>query len=315
MRVAVLDDIHNAYAVTPGIARLRRRGEVAIFTGPFGAPEALAGFDALIANRERTHFTRALLERLPDLRFIAQTGNHIYHVDLAAARARGIVVGRTTTGGCTSAAELAIGLMIAAMRQIPQADHAMRQGRWPAPMTYAMRGKTLGLVGFGLVGRHVARIANAFDMRVLAWSPRLTAEGAAAAGAEACALDELMAASDIVSIHATLAPGSRGLIDARRIGLMQPGAYLINTARGPIVDEAALCEALAAGRIAGAGLDVFDAEPLPEGHPLLALPNVVLTSHLGWATDEMYARFADAAADLLEAWRDGRDFPQWRETH
>lgn len=315
MRVAVLDDIHDAYAATPAIARLRRRAHVHIFTAPFGSPEALAGFDALIANRERTHFTRALIERLPDLRIIAQTGNHIYHVDLEAARAHGIVVGRTTTGGCTSAAELAIGLMIAVMRQIPQADHAMRQGQWPTPMTYALRGKTLGLVGFGLVGRHVARIANAFDMRVLAWSPRLTAEVAAAGGAQACALDELMAAADVVSLHATLSANSRGLIDRRRIGLMKQGAYLINTARGPLVDEAALCEALAAGRLAGAGLDVFDAEPLPSGHPLSALPNVVLTSHLGWATDEMYARFADAAADVLEAWLDGRDFPRWLETH
>lgn len=315
MRVAVLDDIHEAYAGTPGIARLRQHAEVEIFTRPFGAPAALRGFDAVIANRERTPFTPALLQALPDLRIIAQTGNHIYHVDLAAARERGIVVARVSSGGCTSAAELAIGLMIAVMRRIPDTDHAVRRNDWPAPMTFAMRGKTLGLIGFGLVGRHVARIASAFDMRVLAWSPSLTPERAGAAHAQACDLDTLMRSSDIVSVHATLTASSRGLIDRSRLALMKPGAYLINTARGPVVDEPALIEALQARRIAGAALDVFDTEPLPADHPLQALPNVVLTPHLGWATDEMYSKFADAAADVLIAHHEGRDVPRWTESH
>lgn len=313
MRVAVLDDIHDAYERTPGVARLRQRMEVAIFKRPITGPAELKGFDALIANRERTRFTRALLSELPNLRIIAQTGNHIYHLDLDAARERGVVVGRTTTGGCTSAAELSVGLMIAVMRQIPHSDAALRRGEWITPMTFAMRGKTVGLIGLGLVGRHVARIANAFDMQVLAWSPSLTSEGAAAAGAQACELDDLMARSDIVSVHATLTDTSRGLVDARRLALMKPTAYLVNTARGPIVDERALCDALTAGRIAGAGLDVFDAEPLPADHPLTRMPNVVLTSHLGWATDEMYSKFADSAADVLLSWLDGKPFRQWDE--
>jgi phosphoglycerate dehydrogenase-like enzyme len=178
-----------------------------------------------------------------------------------------------------------------------------------------LRGKTLGIVGLGYVGRHVAKIANAFEMKVLAWGPRMTREAAASAGTESCGIDELIGRSDIVSVHATLSPESRGLIDARRLALMKPTAFLINTARGPIVEEAALCGALTTGCIAGAGLDVFDEEPLPPGHPLRTLPNVVLTPHLGWPTDEMYSRFADAAADVLLAYLDGHDVPRFIAHH
>lgn len=315
MRVAILDDIHHAYEGTSGIRRLCERAEVKIFNAPFGAPSALGGFDAVVANRERTRFTRALLEQLPDLRIIAQTGNHVYHIDLAAAEERRIIVAKATGGGSTSAAELAIGLMIAVMRQIPAVDRDVKRGEWPAPMTRVLRGKTLGIVGLGYVGRHVAKIARAFEMTVLAWSPRLTREAAAAVGAESCALDTLVGRADIVSVHATLSPESRGLIDARRLGLMKPTAYLINTARGPIVEETALCNALAMNRIAGAGLDVFDQEPLPAGHPLTKHPNVVLTPHLGWPTDEMYSKFADAAADVLLAYLDGLEVPRFVAHH
>ena len=315
MRVAILDDIHHAYEGTDGVRRLRDRAEVQIFTEPFGGPSALSKFDALVANRERTRFSRGLLEHLPNLRIIAQTGNHVYHIDLEAAEERGVIVAKATGGGCTSAAELAIGLMIAVMRQIPAVDRQVKGGGWPTPMTRVLRGKTLGIVGLGYVGRHVAKIANAFEMKVLAWGPRLTQQAAAMVGADSCGLDELMTRSDIISIHATLSPKSRGLIDARRLGLMKRSAYLINTARGPIVEEAALCDALASNRIAGAGLDVFDAEPLPLDHPLTRMPDVVLTSHLGWPTDEMYSKFADAAADALLAYLDGRDVPRFVAHH
>ncbi len=315
MRVAILDDIHHAYAGTAGVQRLRGCAEVKIFTEPFGPPAALRGFDALIANRERTRFSRALLEQLPDVRIIAQTGNHVYHIDLEAAEERRVIVAKATGGGCTSAAELAIGLMLAVMRQIPATDRAVKAGGWPTPMTHVLRCKTLGIVGLGYVGRHVAKIANAFEMRVLAWGPRLTAEQARRAGAESCDLDDLLRSADIVSVHATLSAESRGLIDPRRVALMKPSAYLINTARGPIVDETALLSALAGNRIAGAGLDVFDQEPLPPQHPLTKLPNVVLTSHLGWPTDEMYSKFADAAADVLLAYRDGREVPRFVARH
>jgi phosphoglycerate dehydrogenase-like enzyme len=315
MRIAILDDIHRAYEGTSGVRRLRDRAEVQIFIHPFGDPSVLRGFDALVANRERTRFTRSLLEQLPDLRIIAQTGNHAYHIDLTAAEERQIIVAKATGGFCTSAAELAIGLMIAVMRQIPSIDREVKLGRWPTPMTHVLRGKTLGIVGLGHVGRHVVKIAQAFEMKVLAWGPRLSQEAAASVGAESRELDDLLRSSDIVSVHATLSPESRGLIDDRRLRLMKPTSYLINTARGPIVDEPALCAALATGQIAGAGLDVFDEEPMTSAHPLTKLPNVVLTSHIGWPTDEMYKQFSDAAADALLAYLDGQEVPRFVAQH
>ncbi len=313
MRVAILDDIHHAYEATSGVRRLRERADVRIFSAPFGAPSVLLGFDALVANRERTRFTRDLLGQLPDLRIIAQTGNHVLHIDMAAALERGVVVARASGGYSIGAAELAIGLAIALARQIPANHNAVTRGEWPTRSTRELHGRTLGIVGLGKVGEHVARIGAAFGMRVLAWSPRLTETTAAAAGVEWRTLDDLLATSDVVSIHAALTPSSRGLIDARRISLMKPTAYLINTARGPVVEEAALVSALADGRIAGAGLDVFDTEPLPAGHPLTWLPNVILTPHVGWPTDEAYARFADAACQVLIAYAEGRDVPRFGE--
>jgi phosphoglycerate dehydrogenase-like enzyme len=315
MRVAVLDDIHRAYEGTDGIQRLRERAEVRIFTGPFGDPAALSGFDALIANRERTRFTRELLEQLPDVRIIAQTGNHAYHIDLPAAAARGVIVAKASGGFSRGAAELAIGLTIALMREIPATDAAVRRGVWQTPLTRVLHGKTFGIIGLGRIGLHVARIANAFGLTVLAWSPRLTDAAARERGAQRRELDQLLRESDVVSIHAALSAESRGLLDASRIGLMKPTAYLVNTARGPIVDEVALIDALTRGRIAGAGLDVFATEPLPSGHPLTKLSNVILTPHLGWPTDEGYAHFATAAADVLLAYLDGRDVPLFGSGH
>lgn len=311
MRVAILDDIHDAYDASQGVARLRERVPVTIFTQAFGDPARLRGFDALVANRERTRFTREMFDALPDLRILAQTGNHAYHVDIEAAQARGIIVARAGGGFSSGAAELAIGLMIAVMRGIPNTDAAMRNGEWPTPLGRELGGRTLGIIGLGNVGAHVATIASAFGMRVLAWSRSLDDARAARAGARACGLDDLLSASDVVSVHATLSPATRGLIDARRLAQMKRGAYLINTARGPIVDESALIAALRSGHLAGAGLDVFDVEPLPRGHPLTTLPNVVITPHLGWPTDRKYEDFAQAAADVLLAYLDGRDVPQF----
>jgi len=172
MRVAILDDVHRAYEGTPGVGRLRDRAEVQIFTGPFGDPAVLRGFDAVIANRERTRFTRDLFKQLPNLKIIAQTGNHAYHIDLAAAEERKIIVAKAAGGFCRSAAELAFGLMIAVMRQIPSVDHEVKCGRWPTPMTRVLHDKTLGIVGLGRIGRYVAKIATAFEMKVLAWGRR-----------------------------------------------------------------------------------------------------------------------------------------------
>jgi phosphoglycerate dehydrogenase-like enzyme len=309
MRVAVLDDIHHAWEGTSGIRRLRERAEVHILTEPFGDPFRLRGFDALIANRERTPFTRAMIEQLPDVRVIAQTGNHAYHIDFEAVRERGIVVARASAGYSIGTAELAIGLAIAVMRQIPATDAAIRRGEWPLPSTPVLRGKVLGIIGLGRIGRQVAKIAHAFGMRVFGWSPHLTDTTANDVGAERRDLDDLLRESDVVTMHAPLTTESRGLLDARRIGLMKPTAFVVNTARGPLIDEAALISALQEKRIAGAGLDVFDHEPLPAGHPLTSLQNVVLTPHIGWPTDDAYQRFSEAACDVLLAYMDGADVP------
>jgi phosphoglycerate dehydrogenase-like enzyme len=309
MRVAILDDIHDAFDRTDAVARLRKRVAVKIFTMPFGEPSALHGFNAFIANRERTKFTRELLGQLPDLKIISQTGNHAQHVDFEAARELGIVVAKASGGYSIGTAELTIGLALAAMRQIPACDAALKRGEWPTPLTPILHDKTLGIVGLGRLGKHVAGLGAAFGMRVIAWSPTLTESVAAESGAQYSDLDDLLKTSDLVSIHVSLKPETRGLIDARRIGLMKPTAYLINTARGPIVDEAALVSALRDQRIAGAGLDVFDKEPLPPGHPLTTLPNVVLTPHIGWPTDHGYEQFANSAVDVLLAHLDGRDVP------
>lgn len=313
MRVAILDDTHRVYETSAGVRRLREVAEVRIFTEPFGDPAVLRGFDALVANRERTKFTRALLEQLPDVRIIAQTGNHVYHIDMAAAAERGVIIGKAAGGFSRGTAELTFGLAIALTRQIPACDRAVKRGEWRTPTTPVLHGKTLGILGLGRVGRYVSQIANAFGMRVLAWSPRLTEQAAQAVGAERRELDDVIRECDILSVHLKLAPESRGLVDARRIGLMKPTAYLINTARGPIVDEPALAAALAQGRIAGAGLDVFNEEPLPAEHPLTGLSNVILTPHIGWPTDEAYERFADAAADVLLAYYGGGDVPRYTQ--
>jgi phosphoglycerate dehydrogenase-like enzyme len=313
VRVAILDDTHDVFATSNAVKRLRERAEeVRIFTEPFGEPGVLRGYDAVIANRERTRFDRVLLEQLPDLRIIAQTGNHANHVDVAAAAELGIVVGKATGGGFSiGTAELAIGLMIAVMRGIPRGDAALRRGIWPSPVGPVLHGKVLGVVGFGRQGQYVSRLANAFGMRVLAWSPSLTPERARAHGTEWRDIDTLLSEADVVTLHVALNVESRGLITAERLMLMKGSAFLINTSRGPIVDEAALVETLRSRRIAGAGLDVFDTEPLPSRHPLTDLENVVLTPHIGWVTDHAYTLFSEAAADVLLAWLDGRPFERF----
>lgn len=308
-RIAILDDVHHAWEGTEGVRRIRVQAKVTIFTEPFGDASALHGYDVLIANRERTRFTRELFAQLTDVRAIVQTGNHANHIDFAAARDAGVVIAQASAGYSIGAAELAIGLALAAMRRIPSLDTAIRMGEWRTPSTPVLHGKTIGIIGLGRVGQHVARIAQAFGMRVLGWSPRLTSESAAAVGAERRELDDLLAHADVVSLHSSLTSSSRGLIDARRLALMKPTACLVNTARGPLVDEAALVSALRERRIGSAGLDVFDVEPLPQGHPLTQLPNVVLTPHIGWPTDDGYQRFATAAADVLLAYMRGEAVP------
>jgi phosphoglycerate dehydrogenase-like enzyme len=263
----------------------------------------------LIPIRERTRFPASLLSRLPALEFLALTGRNSGHVDVAAATARGVLVAETA-GSSVAAIELTFGLIIATVRRIAQEDRALRAGRWQTSIGLDLAGKTLGVVGLGRIGSRVAAFGQFLGMRVLAWGPTLTPERAGTAGVTYTSLEQLMAESDVVTVHTRLSPLTRGLITARHLALMKPTAFLINTARGPIVDEAALVEVLRQRRIAGAGLDVFDVEPLPPDHPLLGLDNVVLTPHIGYVTREAYEAFFRGVVENIEAFLEGKVPPR-----
>ncbi len=301
-RVAVLDDYQDVAREMADWSALPRGTEVEVFRDHLADETEVAarlqGFDVVVAMRERTPFPRSLLTRLPALRLLVTTGMRNASIDLAAAAEAGVVVCGTGGGG-GSTAELAWGLILALLRQIPREDAATRQGSWQVSLGVDLEGKTLGVLGLGRLGTRVATVGRAFRMEVIAWSQNLTAERAAAAGATLVPKDELLRRADLVSIHLVLSDRTRGLLGAPELALMKPTAYLINTSRGPIVDEAALIDVLRQGRIAGAGLDVFDQEPLPPGHPLLSAPRTVLTPHLGYVTRETYrVFFGDAVEDI-----------------
>lgn len=310
MRVAVLDDYHRVFAADPAIERLRRRVPVDVFTEKTPL-ERLRDYPILIGLRERTRFDAAFFEALPELKLIAQTGNHAYHVDMAAATKAGVLVGMASSNLemmgaiASSTIELAFGLMMAVLRRIPRTDQAMRRGEWPSFAGRALSGKTLGILGLGRIGREVARIAQAFGMHVVAWGPTLTAERAARSGARLMELDALLEEADIVTVQLKLSDDSRGLLTEERLRRIGPEGVLINTARGAIVDEAALARVLAEGALGAAGLDVFVEEPLAADSPLRRLDNVVLTSHLGWVADSTYSHMAQAVVAIIEAYLDG----------
>ncbi len=307
-RIAVLDDYQNVALTYADWDRLKGRADVTVFTDHLADEDALVKrlepFDAVVLMRERTPFPRRVLERLPNLKLITTSGMWNASVDLAACEERGIVVCGTQTGG-GGTAQVTWALIFALAQQITVVDRDVREGRWQTGVGDELAGKTLGLIGLGRVGGKVARAAAAFDMNVIAWSSNMTAERAAAAGAKLVTRDELLAQADYVSIHLVLGDRSRGLLGKRELALMKPTAYLINTSRGPIVDEAALIDALQQKRIAGAGLDVFDVEPLPADHPLRRLPNTVLTPHIGYVSKASYAVFYSQMLEDIEAWLGG----------
>ncbi len=308
MKVAVLDDYQHALENTEAINRLRNRAEVSIFNKKFVSENnlihALEKCQAVIPIRERTKFPASLLERLPALELISQTGNHAYHIDMGAATRAGIIVALAPGSGGT--AELTFGLMMGVMRRISQSDRALRNGEWPLVLGYVLKGKTLGILGLGKNGTEVAAIAHAFGMKVIAWGPTLNQERAAKSGATFTPLDEVLQAADIVTVHLKLSEQSKGLLDERRLRLMKPSAYLVNTARGAIIEESALVKILKENVIAGAALDVFVEEPLPPNHPLLELDNVLLTPHLGWPTDAGFNGFAENAVANIFDYLDGK---------
>jgi len=309
VKIAVLDDYQNRALAFADWSKVREKAEITVFDRPFSdqaeAAKALAPFDVLCIMRERTPFPRALIESLPRLRFISSTGVRNNGLDLVAATERGIVVSNTGGGPVSQATpELAWGLLLAVARDLVTADRIMRQGGWHQGVRggLTLGGKRLGVVGLGKLGARIAAYGKAFDMDVVAWSTNLTADKAAAAGVKLVAKDELFATADAISLHLVLSPRSRGIVGRADLARMKPSAILINTSRGPLVDEAALIEALANKRIAGAGLDVFDREPLPADHPLRKLDNVVLAPHLGYYTDEVMRVFHGDTVENLLAW-------------
>jgi phosphoglycerate dehydrogenase-like enzyme len=310
MRVAVLDDYHRVFDGDPAIARLRARVPVDVFTEKL-SPERLKGYEVLIALRERTRFDQGFFEAVSGLQLIAQTGNHAYHVDLNAATRAGVLVimGSSDMAAMSAMAastiELTFGLMLALLRRIPQADRGLRGGQWPSPLGHTLNGKRLGILGLGRIGVQVARLARGFGMQVAAWGPTLTPERATRAGVTSMDLEALLEAADVVSIHLKLSNESRGLLDEGRLRRIGPSGFLVNTARGAIVDEEALAKTLAEGALGGAALDVFVDEPLPADSPLRALDNVVLTPHLGWPADLTYRCMAEAVVRIVEAYLEG----------
>ena len=307
-RVAILDDYQNVARRMADWTSLPAGTDVVVFSDHLSDPGAvaarLADFDAVIAMRERTPFHRTLLERLPKLELLVTTGMRNASIDVAAAAERKIVV-CGTAGLPYPTAELTWGLILALFRNIPAEDRATREGRWQISCGLGLNGKTLGVVGLGGLGSRVAKIGRAFEMNVIAWSQNLTAARAAEIGATLVTKDDLLARSDVVSIHLVLSERTRKLFGAHELAQMKRTAVLINTSRGPIVDEAALVAALRQGKLAGAGLDVYDEEPLPRDHPLRSLPNTVITPHLGYVTEEGYRIFYGQALEDVKAWLAG----------
>jgi D-3-phosphoglycerate dehydrogenase len=310
LKLAILDDYQQLALKSAGWERLRKRGvEISVFHEAFAsrddAAAKLAPFDVLVLMRERTPFPRELIEALPKLKFIALTGLRSASLDLPACSARKVPVSHTgagRTGAVT--AELAFGLILAAARDFARAERNMRAGRWHEGLRggTVLDGKRLGIVGLGKLGGRVAGYARAFGMEVVAWSQNLTAERAAEAGAAKVTKEELLRTSDFVTIHLVLSDRTRGLIGAAELALMKPAAVLVNTSRGPIVDEKAMLAALDSRRLAHAALDVYDREPLPADHPLRRMDNVTLLPHLGYVSEEVLARFWGDSVDNVEAW-------------
>jgi len=308
LRIAVLDDYQNVALSLADWSALDERATATVFNDHLAdsdtVVERLQPFDIVCVMRERTPMTRTIIERLPKLRMIASTGSRNASIDLKAAEERGVQVVHT---GYTSAPtiELTWALILASARNLIAENTSLRRGGWQQSVGDDMAGRTLGLLGLGNVGGAVAKIGNAFGMKVIAWSQNLTNERAADVGAALVTKDELFQKADVLSIHLVLSDRTRGLVGAAELALMKPTARLINTSRGPIVVEADLVAALTDKTIAGAAIDVFDQEPLPLGHPFRSLPNLLATPHIGYVSRGLYARFYQDTVANIRRWLDG----------
>jgi D-3-phosphoglycerate dehydrogenase len=306
-RCAILDDYQNVATKLadwsiPDV-------ETKVFNEPFASPkaavEALKGFSIICMMRERTAFRKPTLEQLPDLKLLLTSGMRNASIDLEYAAERGVTVCGTEGAGQPTA-ELAIGIMLELARKICYENARMKQGvLWQSTLGIELAGKTLGLLGFGKLGSKVGEIGKAIGMNLIAWSPNLTEDKAKAGGAKLVSKEDLFRQSDFLSIHIVLSDRTRGLVTAKDLALMKPTAFLVNTSRGPIVDEPSLLAALGQRRFAGAGLDTFDIEPLPLTHPLRKLDNVVLTPHLGYVSQEGYKIYFTHMVEDIKAWLAG----------
>lgn len=311
MRIIVLDDYQN---VAAGYANWEALGaEIEFVSRPIRNSEDLvqtvAGAEVVVAMRERTLFSADRLSRLRDLKLLVTTGRVNASIDLDAARAQGITVcGTESTTSATP--ELTWGLILSVLRSIPTEDAAMHSGGWQSTVGGDLFGHRLGVIGLGRLGTQVARVGAAFGMDVVAWSQNLDETRAAGVGARAVSKEELFATSDVLTLHYKLSERSRGLVSAEEFSLMKPTSIFINTSRAGLVDMEALQDALAKGRIRGAGIDVYDTEPLPTEHPLRSTPRTVLTPHLGYVTDDTYRIFFTQAVEDIAAWMAGEPVRQ-----
>ena len=309
-RCAILDDYQNVALKVTDWSKVAADLDIKVFNEHLGEPDkvvkALQGFGIVCAMRERTPFPRAVIEKLPDLKLLITTGLRNASIDVAAAKERGVVVcGTPSVGNPTSG--IAVGLMLELTRRIGYENARMKAGMpWQTTIGLDLDGLTLGVLGLGKLGTRTANIAKAFGMKVIAWSQNLTPEKCKEVGVDYVSKEDLFRQADFITIHVVLSQRSRGLVGAMELALMKPSAYIINTSRGPIIDEAALLAALRDKKIAGAGLDVFDVEPLPTDHPLRKMDNVVATPHLGYVATQNYRSYFGGVVDDIRAFLDGK---------
>ncbi len=307
-KIAILDDYQGVALSRANWESLQSEHEITVFRQKLESEEHLAAAledkSIICAMRERTRFDRSLLSKLPKLRLLVTSGAKNASIDMASAREFGITVCGTRSPG-HAASELAFALILALARNIPEEDRQMRNNVWQSTMGTDLNGQTLGILGLGRHGSNLARFGLAFGMRVIAWSQNLTHERCREIGVEYADKESFFATSDFITIHLKLGTRNKGLVDANALTLMKPSAYLINTSRGPIIDQDALIKALHSGSIAGAGLDVYEQEPLPQEHPLLTAPRTVLTSHIGFVTKQTYGVFYGDTVECIERYLDG----------